>query len=181
MGRHAVAAGHEGREVRRRLQRERRRRHYPGGAWRYLTGGLAIAAASGYMESTSVPGYLHPVQAVFGVLLPLAVIDAFGTSTANFLGQRRGRVGPLRPRAAYSLLGLGWTLAAGACALLAWAAGAGTTEAGFGGDWIATGLIWAAVISACAAVMVIGRALPTAGAPGRPAWPNRGRAAQLQR
>jgi hypothetical protein len=160
MGRHAVAAGPEGREVRRRLQSERRRRHYPGGAWRYLTGGLAIAAASGYMESTNVPGYLHPVQAVFGVLLPLAVIDAFGTAAAGFLGQRRGRLGPLPPRTAFALLALGWTLAAVACALLAWAAGAWTT--GAGADSLATGLTWATVISGCAAVMVIGRALPTA-------------------
>lgn len=179
MGRHAVAAGPEGREVRQRLQRERRRRHYPGGAWRYLAGGLAIAAASGYMESTNVPGYLHPVQAVFGVLLPLAVIDALGTAAAGFLGQRRGRLGPLPPRTAFALLALGWAFAAGASALLAWAAGAWTTGPGAGQDWVATGLIWATVISACAAVMVIGRAFPTATA-ARAAWAAPGQAAQLE-
>jgi len=178
MGRHAIAAGPEGREVRRRLQSARRRRHYPGGAWRYLTGGLAIAAASGYMESTNVPGYLHPVQAVFGVLLPLAVIDAFGTAAAGFLGQGRGRLGPLSPRSAFLLLGLGWAVTAGACALLAWAAGAWTNGPA-GPDWLATGLVWAVVISACAAVMVIGRALPTATAV-RAAWPAPGQAAQLE-
>ena len=42
------------------------------------------------MESTNVPGYLHPVQVVFFAMLPLAVFDAFGTVAANFLGERRG-------------------------------------------------------------------------------------------
>jgi hypothetical protein len=161
VGKHATPAGPEGREARRRLQGERRRRHYPGGGWRYLTGGLAIAAASGYLESTNVPGYYHPAQAVFLALLPLAVLDAFGTFAANFLSERRARRGgPTGPRAAYSLLALGWALIGGACALLAWAAGAWPTEPGVGQDWIATGLIWAIVISACAAVMLIGRAAP---------------------
>ena len=161
MGKHATPAGPDGREVRRRLQGERRRRHYPGGGWRYLTGGLAIAAASGYLESTNVPGYLHPVQAVFLALLPLAVLDAFGTFAANFLGERQARRGRLpRPRVSFLFLALGWALIGGACALLAWAAGAWPAEPGVGQDWIATGLIWAIVISACAAVMLIGRAAP---------------------
>ena len=177
MGKHATPAGPEGREARRRLQGERRRRHYPGGVWRYLTGGLAIAAASGYLESTNVPGYYHPIQAVFLALLPLAVLDAFGTFGANFLSERRSRRGrPPRPRADYSLLALGWTLASGAWALLAWAAGAWPTGPGVGQDWIATGLIWAAVISACAAVMLIGRAIPS-GTVWRPTWLARGGAA----
>jgi hypothetical protein len=161
MGKHATPAGPEGREVRRRLQGERRRRHYPGGGWRYLTGGLAIAAASGYMESTNVPGYLHPVQAVFLVLLPLAVLDAVGTFAANVLSERRARRGR-RPgtQADFLLLALGWALIGGACALLAWAAGAWATGPGAGQGWIATGLIWATVISACAAIMLAGRAVP---------------------
>jgi hypothetical protein len=179
MGKHATPAGPEGREARRRLQGERRRRHYPGGAWRYLTGGLAIAAASGYMESTNVQGYYHPVQAVFLALLPLAVLDAFGTFAANLLSERRARRGrPPRPRAAYSLLALGWALAGGACALLAWAAGAWPTRPGDGQDWIATGLIWAMVISVCAAVMLIGRAAPV-GTANRPAGLARRRTAPL--
>src|ERR1700727_3365890 len=95
MGTHATPTGPEGREARRRLQGERRRRHYPGGVWRYLSGGLAIAAASGYMESTNGPGYYPPVQAVFLALLPLAVLDAFGTFAANFLREWRG--GPPGP------------------------------------------------------------------------------------
>ena len=57
-------------------------------------------------------------------------------------------------------LALGWALIGGACGLLAWAAGAWPTGPGVGQDWIATGLIWAMVISACAAVMLIGRAVP---------------------
>jgi hypothetical protein len=181
MGKHATPAGPEGREARRLLQVERRRRHYPGGGWRYLTGGLAIAAASGYLESTNVPGYYHPVQAVFLALLPLAVLDAFGTFAANFLYERRAgrarRGRRPRPEAAYWLLALGWTLTAGACALLAWAAGVWPTEPGVGQSWIATGLSWAMVISACAAVMLIGRAVPSGTVSG-PAWLARTGAAQ---
>ena len=129
--------------------------------WRYLTGGLAIAAASGYMESTNVPGYYHPVQAVFLALLPLAVLDAFGTFAANFLGERRARRGrPPRPRVNFLFLAVGWALIGGACSLLAFAAGAWPTEPDGGQDWIATGLIWAMVISACAAIMLVGRAVP---------------------
>jgi len=180
MGKHATPAGPDGREARRRLQGERRRRHYPGGVWRYLTGGLAIAAASGYMESTNVPGYYHPVQAVFLALLPLAVVDAFGTFAENFLSERHARRGrPPGPRVIFLFLALGWALIGGACALLAWAAGARTTGPGVGEDWLATGLIWATVISACAAVMLIGRAIPP-GTVSRPAWPAPGGAAQLE-
>src|ERR1700733_1491897 len=143
MGKHATPAGPEGREVRRRLQGERRRRHYPGGGWRYLAGGLAIAGASGYMESTNVPGYLHPVQAVFLVLLPLAALDAVGTFAANVLGERRARRGrPPGTPVDFLLLALGWSLIGGACALLAWAAGAWATGPGVPQGWIATGLIW---------------------------------------
>ena len=61
MGKHAAPAGPDGREARRRLQAERMGRRYPGGVWRYVTGGLAFAAAGGYMESTNVPGYLHQI------------------------------------------------------------------------------------------------------------------------
>jgi len=123
--------------------------------------GLAFAAAGGYMESTDVPLYLHPVQAVFLALLPLAVFDALGTAAANFLAERRARRhSPPRPQGAYSLLAVGWALIGGACALLAWAAGARPTGPGVGEDWIATGLIWATVICGCAALMTIGRAVP---------------------
>ncbi len=161
MGKHATPAGPEGREARRRLQGERRRRHYPGGGWRYLTGGLAIAGASGYMESTNVPGYLHPAQAVFLVLLPLAALDAVGTFGANVLSERRARRGrPSGPQVDFLFLALGWSLIGGACALLAWAAGGWATGPGAGQGWIAAGLIWAMVISACAAVMLVGRAVP---------------------
>jgi hypothetical protein len=169
MGRHAAPAGPEGREVRRRFRGERRRPRYPGGFWRYFTGGLAFAAAGGYLESTDVPWYLHPVQAAFFGLLPLAVLNVFGTFAANFLAERRARrCLAARPRVNSLFLALGWALISGACALLAWAAGA--WPAGRGGqDWIATGLIWGMVISACAAVMLIGRAIPT-GMGRRPAW-----------
>jgi hypothetical protein len=144
-----------------------------------VTAGLAFATAGGYMESTDVPLYLHPVQAVFFALLPLAVFDALGTVAANFLADRRARRHRLaRPRAAYPLLAVGWALTGGACALLAWAAGARPTGPGVGEDWIATGLIWATVICGCAALMAIGRAVPVGRV--RPTWPARSRATQLE-
>ena len=144
-----------------------------------MTAGLAFAAAGGYMESTDVPLYLHPVQAVFFALLPLAVLDALGTVAANFLAERRPRRhSPPRPQGAYSLLAVGWALIGGACALLAWAAGARPTGPGGGEDWIATGLIWATVICGCAALMAIGRAVPVGVV--KPGWLARGRAAQLE-
>ena len=128
-----------------------------------------------------MPGYYHPLQAVFLALLPLAVLDALGTFAASLLSERLARRGrPPRPRADYSLLALGWTLASGAWALLAWAAGAWPTGPGVGQDWIATGLIWATVISACAAVMLIGRAIPP-GTVRRPVWLARSGAPQRAR
>lgn len=142
-----------------------------------MTAGLAFAAAGGYMESTDVPLYLHPVQAVFFALLPLAVFDALGTVAANFLAERQTRRRrPVQPRAAFSLLAVGWALIGGACALLAWAAGARPTGPGAGEDWIATGLVWATVICGCAALMTIGRAVPVGGV--RAGLPVRGRVTQ---
>ncbi len=97
--------------------------------WRYATGGLAFAAAGGYMESTNVPGYLHPVQAVFLAILPLAILDGFGTVAVNFLAERRARRGrPPGPRVDFLFLALGWALIGGACALLAWAAALGRRD-----------------------------------------------------
>jgi hypothetical protein len=122
------------------------------------------------MESTDVPGYLHPVQAVFLAMLPLAVMDALSSRAANVVSERRARrVEAARPRVSFLFVALGWALAAGAAALLAWAAGARPTGPGVGEGWLATGLIWATVICSCAAVMTIGRALPS-GAGSRPAW-----------
>ena len=64
-----------------------------------------------------MPLYLHPVQAAFFALLPLAVFDTLGTVAANFLAERQARRHrPARPRAAYSLLAVGWSLIGGACA-----------------------------------------------------------------
>lgn len=163
-------AGPEGREVRRRFQRERRRRRYPGGFWRYFTGGLAFAAAGGYLESTDVPGYLHPVQAAFLGLLPLMVLDIFGTIAANFLDERRARRGMVPgARVNFLFLAVGWALTSTACGLLGWADGAWATGTSAGQDWITTGLIWGMVISACASIMLVGRAIP-AGTGRRLAW-----------
>ena len=86
-----------------------------------------------------------------------------------------GRLPP-RPRADYSALALGWAVIGGACALLAWAAGARPTGPGVGEDWIATGLIWATVICACAALMAIGRAVPFGRGRAGLAGPRSGRA-----
>jgi hypothetical protein len=125
------------------------------------------------MESTDVPGYLHPVQAVFLAMLPLAVMDALSSRAANVVSERRARrarrVEAARPRVSFLFVALGWALAAGAAALLAWAAGARPTGPGVGEDWVATGLTWATVICACAAVMTVGRAIPP-GAVRRQAW-----------
>jgi len=62
-------------------------------------------------------------------------------------------------------MALGCALVGGALALLAWAAGANPT----GEDWIATGLVWATMISVCATLLMAGRAL-TAGTGRGPAW-----------
>ena len=117
-----------------------------------------------------MPGYLHPVQAAFLALLPLTVLDFFGTVAANFLGERRAQRG-MAPAARVNFLFLaaGWTLTSAACGLLAWAAGAWATGPGGGQHWIAAGLIWGMVISACAALMLIGRAIPAVTG-SRPAW-----------
>jgi hypothetical protein len=160
MGKHAAPAGPDGREARRRLQVERMGRRYPGGVWRYVTGGLAFAAAGGFLATVHEPRYYAPFLLVFGALLPLAVVDVGATAVAGFLSGRQARgLMPPRPQAAaYLLLALGWLVIAVVCGLLASSADGGAT-------W----LIWAAVISGGAAVMLIGRVLPA----GTARWPGR--------
>jgi peptidoglycan/LPS O-acetylase OafA/YrhL len=135
-------------------------RRYPGGVWRYVTGGLAFAAAGGFLATVNEPRYYAPLLLLLGALLPLAVVDAGATAVAGFLSGRQER-GPMpsRPRATYVFLALGWLVIGAVCGLLASSADDGAT-------WLA----WATVISGGAAVMLIGRALPagTARWPGRP-------------
>ncbi len=118
------------------------------------------------MASTDAPRYLHPFLVMFGALLPMTVIGLTATGVANHIGEWRARrlLRP-RPRATYWLMALGCLLAGGSTALLAWAAGANPS----GEDWIATGLVWATMISVCATLMMAGRAL-TAGTASGPAW-----------
>ncbi len=156
MGKHAAPAGPDGREARRRLQAERMGRRYPGGLWRYVTGGLAFAAAGGFLATVNEPRYYAPLLLLLGALLPLAVVDVGATAVASFVsGRRERRLMPPRPRATYLFLALGWLVIGAVFALLASSA--------------ATWLFWATVISGGAAVMLIGRALPsgTAWRPGR--------------
>jgi hypothetical protein len=119
-----------------------------------------------FMENTDAPRYFHPFLVAFGALLPMAIIGWSATAVANVIGERRARLllRP-RPRATYWLMALGCALAGGCTALLAWAAGANPT----GEDWIATGPVWATMISVCATLMMAGRALTVRAAPA-PAW-----------
>jgi hypothetical protein len=117
------------------------------------------------MDSADVPWYYHPFLVFFGALLPMAVIGWHATTVANFVGERRAqRLLRPRPKATYWLMALGCALVGGGAALLGWAAGANPA----GEDWIATGLVWATVISASATLMMAGRAL-TVGTARRPA------------
>jgi peptidoglycan/LPS O-acetylase OafA/YrhL len=131
-------------------------RRYPGGVWRYVTGGLAFAATGGFLATVNEPRYLAPVLLLFGALLPLAAFDAGATVVVRIVGERRERrLTPPRPRATYLFLALSWLVIGVVFGLL-------TSSA-------STWLIWATVISGSAAVMLIGRALPsgTSWRPGR--------------
>ena len=167
MGKHAAPAGPDGREARRRLQAARMGRRYPGGVWRYITGGLAFAAAGGFLATVHEPRYYAPVMLLLGALPPLAVVDSGATVIVSFLSARwERRLEPLRPRAAYLFLALGWIVVGAVCGLLASSANDGAT-------W----LVWATVISGSAAVMLVGRALPS----GTAWWPGRLSAESLVR
>jgi hypothetical protein len=129
-----------------------------------------VAIASRFVEQTDTPWFFLPFLIAFGAMLPLAAIGGLATVAADVVAERRARrlMRP-RPRLVYLFMALGWALAGGAGALLAWAAGARSTGPGAGEDWIATGLVWGTMISACATLMMISRTL-TAGTAGRPSW-----------
>ena len=122
-----------------------------------------VGIASEFMGHTDVPWFFHPFLIAFGALLPLAAIGMLATRAANLIADRRARrlMRP-RPRLAYLSMALGWALAATAFRLLGWAAGGGPDGTG---DWIVTGLGWSFMISVCAVLMMIVRAL-TAGSGG---------------
>lgn len=153
---------------------------YTDGAARAIVRYLAFGLAIGYVDSSDVSAGAHGFLVVFGAIVPLDVIGWSATRAANFVGERRARR-LLRPRPAVThlFLALGWALTGGACALLAWAAGAWSTGPGVGETWIATGLVWAAIISASGTLMMISRALP-AGTARRPGWLTRRRSARLE-
>jgi hypothetical protein len=134
-------------------------RRYPGGVWRYVTGGFAFAAAGGFLATVSEPRYYAPLLLLLGALLPLAVVDVGATAVAGFLSGRQQRgLTPSRPGATYVYLALGWLVIGAVCGVLASAANDGAT-------W----LVWATVISGGAAVMLIGRSVPS----GAAWWPGR--------
>jgi hypothetical protein len=129
-------------------------RRYPGGLWRYVTGGLAFAATGGFLATVNEPRYYAPLLLLFGALLPLAAVDVGAAAVASFLsGRRERRLMPPRPRATYVFLALGWLVIGVVFGLLASSA--------------ATWLVWATVVSGSASVMLIGRALPS----GTAWWP----------
>jgi hypothetical protein len=156
------------------------RRHYPGGVAAAIVRYFAFLLAIGFVDSVDVSTGARLVLLVFGAFLPLSVIGWSATRAANFVDERRARR-LLRPGpgATYLFLALGWALTAGACGLLALAAGARSTGPGVGEDWIATGLVWAAMISACGTLLMIGRALSARTAPW-PRWLARRRGAWLE-
>jgi hypothetical protein len=97
------------------------------------------------------------------------------TAVVNAIGERRARrLAKPRPGLCYLLLALGSTVAAAVFRLLGWAAGGGPDGTG---DWIVTAVGWSFMISACAALMMIIRAI-TARTGRRPAWPSRLRTAR---
>jgi hypothetical protein len=131
---------------------------------------IPIFLAAGFLETTNVPAYVHPLLVVFGGILPLLLIDRAATSLARVAAERRARRGSSpRPGIVYLLMALAWLAAATGFALLARAPG-GSANA------IAPGPVWAAMISVCAALMMALRAATT-GAGRRPAWLARLRAA----
>jgi hypothetical protein len=103
---------------------------------------------------------------ILAAALPLLLIDGLAVAIEDRVGERRAaRLKRPRPRMPYLWLALGWALACTVSALAAWAAGARPTGPGVGEDWIATGLVWATMISACAALMMAGSALTVQGQP----------------
>jgi hypothetical protein len=119
------------------------------------------------LGQTDVPWFVHPFLIAFGAVLPLAAIAVLATAAVNSIAERRARrqVKP-RPRLCYLFMALGWAVAAAIFRLLGWAAGGGPDGTG---DWIVTAVGWCFMISVCAALMMIIRAI-TAKTDGRPAW-----------
>jgi hypothetical protein len=170
VGKHAAPAGPEGRAARRELRarwrRESRAQRWSD-AWRFGVTGIPVAIAGGFMDQTDVPWLLHPVLIAFGALLPMAVIGIQATAAVNAIAQRRAqRLATPRPRLCYLFFALGWAVAAAVFRLLGWAAGGGPDGTG---DWIVTAVGWAFMISACAALMMITRAVTVRNG-SRPFW-----------
>jgi hypothetical protein len=150
------------REVQRQARRARLRQSVPSV--------VPIALACGFLESADVPAYVHPFLLAFGAVLPLWLVDGSAKILARVVAERRVRRGSSpRPRITYLVMALGWLVAGTAFALLAWAAGAVSTGPGKGEDALATGLVWATVISVCATLMM-GLRAAAAGAGERPPW-----------
>ena len=157
-----MPAGPEGRAARRGLRARRR-----SDAGRFAVSLYPVIIASGFMEQTHVPWFFHPFLVAFGALLPLTAIGMLATAAVNSIAERRARrPAKPRPRLYYLFMALGWAGAAAIFRLLGWAAGGRPDGTG---DWIVTAAGWSFMISACAALMMITRAI-TAGNDRRPAW-----------
>jgi hypothetical protein len=168
VGKHEVPSGPDGQAARRELRRQKQQRR-AADAGRLAVSGLPAAIASGFMAQTDVPFFVHPFLIAFGALLPLFVIGGLATRSANFIGDRRTRrLAKPRPRRPYLWMALGCAVTAAVFRLLVWA----EESPGGSGDWVAAGLRWAALIGACAAFMMAGRAL-TAGHGAPSAWLSR--------
>ena len=135
-----MPAGPEGRAARRELRARR-----SADAWRFGVSAVPVMIASGFMDQTDVPWYLHPFLVAFGALLPMTAIAMLATAAVNAIAERRARRSAKpRPWLSYLFLALAWAVAAAVFRLLGWAPD-GT------GDWIVTAVGWSFMISVCAA------------------------------
>lgn len=87
----------------------------------------------------------------------MAAIGMLATAAVNAISERRARrLANPRTRLSYLFLALGWAAAAAVFRFLGWAAGGGPDGTG---DWIVTAVGWSFMISACAALLMITRAI----------------------
>lgn len=126
-------------------------------AWRFGVTSIPVLIASGFMDQTDVRWFFHPFLVAFGALLPMAAIGMLATAAVNAISERRARrLANPRTRLSYLFLALGWAAAAAVFRFLGWAAGGGPDGTG---DWIVTAVGWSFMISACAALLMITRAI----------------------
>jgi polyferredoxin len=134
--------------------------------------GGRVSRSADYLPASLAVTILHHsfLLATFAAVPPLWLIGRRATRVANFLADRRARhLQRPRPRLNYLFMALGCAAVGVAFALLARAAGAWSPEPASGTGWMAQGLVWAMTITACATLMMVGRAL-TVVPVRQPAW-----------